>query len=395
MALRGTNQEFGRPYNRRIVLETVRLHAPISRGEIAKRVGLTVQTVSTIIRELEQLGFVLGSREQPRSRGYPPTALTINPSGGFAIGLHVTPVSIDAALIDLAGTVIGKKRRELRPATPGASFAAIGELTREIRQLRPNGRMLGVGMAIPGPFGVDSMSFVGPTTLQGWAGIPIAERLTEATGLTAFVGVDLAAAALGERLYGAGRELRDFYYLYFGVGLGGCMVHDGQPLRGAFGNAGEIGHIPLVPNGDPCPCGNRGCLERYLSLDAFERRSSQIGREAWLAEAAPLLRVAIATIENLFDPETVILGGLAPGPVLKDLIAAASPLYHSVGERRDRPRPRLMLSAQGEDSVLRGAAALAVSGLLSPRFGAMFVDDGGVPAHDPLLTPQRPSEAAA
>src|SRR6185436_10534333 len=95
--LRGTNQEFGRPYNRRIVLETVRLHAPISRGEIAKRVGLTVQTVSTIVRELEQLGFVIGSREQPRSRGYPPTALTINPAGGFAIGLHVTPVSIDAA----------------------------------------------------------------------------------------------------------------------------------------------------------------------------------------------------------------------------------------------------------------------------------------------------------
>ena len=202
-------------------------------GEIAKRVGLTVQTVSTIIRELEQLGFVTGSREQPRSRGYPPTALTINPAGGFAIGLHVTPVSIDAALIDLAGTVIGKKRRELRPATPEASFAAIAELTREMRQLRVNGRMLGVGMAIPGPFEVDSMSFVGPTTLEGWAGIPIAERLTEETGLTAFVGVDLAAAALGERLYGAGRELRDFYYLYFGVGLGGCMVHDGQPLRGA------------------------------------------------------------------------------------------------------------------------------------------------------------------
>ncbi len=393
--LRGTNQEFGRPYNRRIVLETIRLHAPISRGEIAKRVGLTVQTVSTIIRELEQQGFVLGSREQPRSRGYPPTALTINPAGGFAIGLHVTPVSIDAALIDLAGTVIGKKRRELRPATPEASFTAIAELTREMRQLRVNGRMLGVGMAIPGPFGVDSMSFVGPTTLEGWAGIPIAERLADATGLTAFVGVDLEAAAIGERLYGAGRELRDFYYLYFGVGLGGCMVHEGQPLRGAFGNAGEIGHLPLVANGDPCPCGNRGCLERYLSLDAFERRSADGGYEAWLQEAAPLLRLAIATIENLFDPETIILGGLAPQKVIGELIAAAEPLHHSVGERRDRSQPRLMLSSQGQDSVLRGAAAMAVSGVLSPRFGAMFVDEDALPAHDPLLTPQRPNEAAA
>lgn len=392
--MRGTNQEFGRPYNRRIVLETIRLHAPISRGEIAKRVGLTVQTVSTIIRELEQLGFVLGSREQPRSRGYPPTALTINPAGGFAIGLHVTPVGIDVALIDLAGTVIGKKRQELRAACPEAGFSAIAQLTREMRSLRDNGRMLGVGMTIPGPFGIDSMSFVGPTTLEGWAGIPIAERLSEVTGLPAFVGGDLAAASLGERLYGAGRELRDFYCLFFGVGLGGCMVHDGQPLRGAFGNAGEIGHLPLVPNGDPCPCGNRGCLERYLSLDAFERRSAQIGRDAWLREAAPLLRLAIATIENLFDPETIILCGLSPHPVLKDLIAAATPLYPSVSVRRDRTRPRLLLSPQGEDSVLRGAAALAVSGLLSPRFGAMFVDDDA-PPHDPLSIPHQSNEAAA
>jgi predicted NBD/HSP70 family sugar kinase len=392
--VRGTNQEFGRPYNRRIVLETVRLHAPISRGEIAKRVGLTVQTVSTIVRELEQRGFLLGSREAPRSRGYPATALTINPSGGFAIGLHMTPVSVEAALVDLTGVVVDRKRRELRPATPEASFAAIADLTRDMRQLRSDGRILGVGMAIPGPFGVDSMSFVGPTTLAGWAEVPIAKRLSATTGLTAFVGVDLAAAALGERLYGAGRDLRDFYYLYFGVGLGGCMVHEGQPLRGAFGNAGEIGHIPLVGDGDPCPCGNRGCLERYLSLDAMERRCAAIGRTAWIAEAAPLLRIAIAMIENLFDPETIILGGLAPEDILRDLIAAAQPLHHSVGERRDRTASRLTLSSNGEDAVLRGAAALAVSGLLSPRFGAMFADD--ITTHsDPVFAPHNTSDEAA
>jgi predicted NBD/HSP70 family sugar kinase len=392
--VRGTNQEFGRPYNRRIVLETVRLHAPISRGEIAKRVGLTVQTVSTIVRELEQRGFLLGSREAPKSRGYPATALTINPSGGFAIGLHVTPVSVEAALVDLSGLVVERTRRDLRPATPEASFAAIADLTRDMRQLRSDGRILGVGMAIPGPFGVDSMSFVGPTTLAGWAEVPIAKRLSATTGLTAFVGVDLAAAALGERLYGAGRDLRDFYYLYFGVGLGGCMVHEGQPLRGAFGNAGEIGHIPLVADGDPCPCGNRGCLERYLSLDAMERRSAEIGRTAWIAEAAPLLRIAIATIENLFDPETIILGGLVPEDILRDLIAAAQPLHHSVGERRDRTASRLTLSSNGEDAVLRGAAALAVSGLLSPRFGALFADD--ITKHsDPVFTPHNTSDEAA
>jgi len=72
MTLRGTNQESGRPYNRRIVLETIRLNGPTTRGEIAKRVGLTVQTVSTIVRELEEQAYILSTREEPKGRGIPP-----------------------------------------------------------------------------------------------------------------------------------------------------------------------------------------------------------------------------------------------------------------------------------------------------------------------------------
>ena len=102
MALRGTNQEFGRPYNRRIVLESIRLHGPTTRGDIAERVGLTVQTVSTIVRELEEQGYLLSLREEPRGRGLPPATLRINPEGGYAVGIHLTPLGINAALINLA-----------------------------------------------------------------------------------------------------------------------------------------------------------------------------------------------------------------------------------------------------------------------------------------------------
>ena len=252
--------------------------------------------------------------------------------------------------------------------------------------------MLGIGVAIPGPVGVEAMSFVGPTTLEGWKDVAIAERIEAATGLPTFVGIDLAAAALGERLYGAGRDVGDFYYLYFGVGLGGAMVHDGVVLRGAHGNAGEIGHLPFAPDGEPCPCGNRGCLELTLSLDALDRRLRTAGVtrdraiadghpafEAWLAEAAPLLRRAVVVVENLFDPQTILIGGLAPDALIERLLAAAG---------RCRPRspsaaggsPRLTLTRGGGDAVLRGAAALAVSGLLSPRLGTLFrEEDGAIP----------------
>lgn len=369
MSLKGTNQEFGRPYNRRIVLETIRQHGPIERAGIAQRVGLTVQTVANIIRELEELGLVTGARTLRKSRGSPPTSLTINPQGAYAIGVNVTPRGIEAALVDLAGSIVAAKRIDLSPPAPEESFRVIGKLVDGFRS-KTSGRMvLGIGLAMPGPFDVESMSFVGPTTLESWRGVAVAQRLAERTGFAAFVETDMVAAALGESLHGAGRNVRAFYYLYFGVGLGGSMVKDGVPLRGFYGNAGEIGHVPLVPNGQPCSCGNAGCLERYVSLEAYQRRAPVIGHAAWIAEAAPLLRNAIVTIENLFDPETVVIGGIMDDALLSELTAAIEPLPTSVADRKDRSAPRIMRSASGQDAVLRGAASLAFSGVLSPRLG--------------------------
>ena len=379
MELKGTNQEYGRPYNRRIVLETIRLQGPIARGDIAKRVGLTVQTVSTIIRELEEQGFLLGAREVRKLRGYPPTILTINPDGGYAIGVHLTPRGIDVALINLSGEIVRRLRRKPSRMTPKTALGVIADLVEGVAEPplgnRKRGRMLGIGLAMPGPFDVESMSFVGPTTLEGWQGVPIRDHLAATTGLPIFIESDHASAALGERLYGIGRHVRDFYYIYFGVGLGGCMVQDGAILRGGRGNAGEIGHLPLVPDGEPCPCGNAGCLERYLSCEAMERRARDIGIEGWIAEAAPLLRRAIAVTENLFDPQTIVIGGIVPPDVLSRLLAAAEPFLHSVAERAARKLPRVMRPPFGENAVLRGAASLAVSGALSPRFGLLFAGD--------------------
>ena len=375
MGLRGTNQEFGRPYNRRIVLESIRLDGPTTRGRIADAVGLTVQTVSTIIRELEDQGFVLAVREEPKGRGLPPTTLRINPDGGYAVGVHVTPLGIDAALINLSGDVVGSVHRDALNATTDQAFALIGAMVPELTALRPGGRMLGVGLALPGPFDVDSMSFVGPTTMAGWGNVALRDRLADATGLPAFFEADMAAAALGERLYGLGAGFSDFYYLYLGVGLGGAMVHDGAILRGAWGNAGEIGHIPLVPGGEPCPCGNHGCLERYLSLEAFSRRPHSMGETAWVETIAPIFRAAIATIENLFDPETIILGGLASPALIAALADATAMLPNSVSARRDRQIARVIVSNGGQHTVLRGAAALAVAGVLSPRFGTMLAPE--------------------
>jgi hypothetical protein len=118
MALRGTNQEFGRPYNRRIVLEAIRLHGPLTRADIARRVGLTPQTVANIVREIEVHGFILSRREAPKGRGLPASALALNPDGGFAVGVHVTPRGLEAALVNIAGTIVARARRDLPRSIP-------------------------------------------------------------------------------------------------------------------------------------------------------------------------------------------------------------------------------------------------------------------------------------
>jgi predicted NBD/HSP70 family sugar kinase len=370
MALRGTNQESGRPFNRRIVLESIRLHGPTTRGEIASRVGLTVQTVSTIVRELEEQGLTLSVREEPKGRGIPPSTLTINPEGGHAVGIHLTPLGIEVALVNLRGDVVESHQRDASNPTPDEAFALIREMVDALKASPLCGRLLGAGLALPGPFDVESMSFVGPTTMTGWKNVDILQRLSVATDLPAFIENDMAAAALGEQLYGLGQHFSDYYYLFFSIGLGGAMMTDGVVMGGAWGNAGEIGHIPAVPGGEPCPCGNHGCLERYLSLDAFRRRGL---REAdWVREIAPMFRHAVRTVENLFDPQTIVIGGLAPQSLIEQLVTLGDSLDNSVSARANRTDPRVVAASDCQHSALRGAAALAVFGVLSPRHGQMF-----------------------
>jgi predicted NBD/HSP70 family sugar kinase len=175
--------------------------------------------------------------------------------------------------------------------------------------------------------------------------------------------------------------------MHFGVGLGGTLVANRSAYKGANGNATEIGHVPVVPDGKPCYCGNRGCLERYLSLhslaEALDRADlKEGGRELigrmlaeqdaglmeWSREAAAHLRDAVCMIENLLDPETIVIGGSAPKVLLEHLVALAAPLLGSVRAGATSASERILLSEHDEDSSILGAAVLPIYEMLSPRF---------------------------
>lgn len=388
-AIRGTNLEHARRHNRRVVLEAVRQAGQLTRAELTRLTALTAQTISNIVAELIDESMLLEHPPEKIPRGQPPIPLSLNPDGGYAIGVHVNQHRLIAVLMDLAGRTRGRRSLSVRYPT----FAEVMPwLTRNIAALRrkvPVQRMLGIGIALPGPFGVEGMTAVGPTGLPGWDDPAGPAGLSGATGLPVLMENDATAAAMGERLYGVASDLRDFAYLFIGHGLGSGLYLDNRLYAGHWRNAGEIGHIVVTPEGKPCYCGKRGCFERYVSgasllehlgidparnpaqLDLAQPRYAAGIRE-WQAEAAPALRYAISLLESLLDPEIVLIGGTLPDAILKPLVDAATPLFPSVSVRASRPRERVQLGTAGPDCVALGAAALMILADLSPDYEALL-----------------------
>ena len=392
----GTNSERTRDYNRRVVLETVRLYGPISRAEIARRTALTAQSVSNIAAELRAAGLLKEDGRRRSGRGQPPVEMSVNPDGGFTVGLELQPHSLVGALVNLAGTVLAQMSLPVRASTPAGALPVLKQSVDDLltRAEVDRRRIIGAGVVMPGPFGVEGLSSIGPTALPGWTGIDAAAVLGQALGLPVVVENDATAAAVGERLHGVARDLNNFAFLYFGTGLGLGLVLNGQPYKGALGNAGEIGHVVVEPDGRPCPCGNAGCLERYASLHAAQeylgdrgvlvsdpsalRHLWDRGEPAlldWLAEAAARLRPVIQMLENIFDPECVVLGGALPDPLLDRLIELMQPLPRSVSRRPGRAVPRLLRGSTGRATPALGAAALPVFQTVTPDF-AMVAREG-------------------
>src|SRR5690349_13582791 len=271
-AIARTHHGQARSLNRCVVIEAVRLNGALSRAEIARLTALSSQTISNIVAELEQSGILKAAAPRRAGRGQPATPLSIDPDGAYSIGLQLDHQMLVGVLADLSGRIRGRAAAPVDQPTPESALPAMRRMVARLRRTRgidPNPDcLLGIGLAMPGPFGVEGITSVGPTALPGWQDFPLAEELGRLTGLATIVENDATAAAIGERLHGVARNLDTFIYLFIGTGLGAGLFLGGHLFKGSAHNAGEIGHMIVEPEGRPCPCGNRGCLERYLSLRA-------------------------------------------------------------------------------------------------------------------------------
>ena len=288
-------------------------------------------------------------------------------------------LAVDLGGTAMKGVVVDGSGHELASRTvPTPDRDVVTALTRllaDLSELAADAGVTPVGAGVVAPGSVDeARGVVRYASNLRWRDLPLRDLLREALDLPVAVGHDVRAAGLAEQLFGAGRGSASFVLVPIGTGVAAAIVNDGEIVVGFTGAAGEFGHIPLVPHGEPCPCGQRGCLEAYASGGALTRRyaaldgrvrtaeevvgslgSDPVADRLW-DEAVAVLAQGLNVLTILLDPQLIVLGG--------GLSRAGDTLLEPVTTRMDaglawRDRPSVVVSELGDRAGRVGAAVLA------------------------------------
>ncbi|MET8965921.1 ROK family transcriptional regulator [Streptomyces sp. NPDC004074] len=405
------------PGSRALVVDLIRSSGPISRVELVKATGLTQPTISNIVRRLIDDGVVRETGDTVATGGKPRTMLIINSRAAYGVGIHVGADALTCVVTDTRGGTVGRVLVAGPGAIPDGSAGAgssrsddgthdmvdrLAVLYRDVTEGLGLESQSVAGLAVvgPGPVDVARGGFLAPPGLPFWVGRDLTDALAARLGVPVLVDSDAAAATVGEFW---GRQVsreRTFGCLYMNSGIGSGLVLDGSLHRGASSNAGKIGHVAVIRDGEPCPCGNRGCLEMYAAPRVMVDRARAVpglaerlrihptdpdGRafdvlaqaaiygddaaRALLDESAVLLAEGAVALVNLWDLDTLVLAG--PGFAVAGSIYV-SEIRRRLAERaytRDVHGVRVHLSSNPRDAAAIGGAALVLQGSVAPGHG--------------------------
>ncbi|HYO80575.1 MAG TPA: ROK family protein [Bryobacteraceae bacterium] len=299
----------------------------------------------------------------------------------YSIGVDLGGTNLRAAAVDSQGNILQKiaGRTDLK-AGRDAVIEDIAESIRELKKQCGTDQLAGVGIGVPGFILIREGVIVGSNNLHEFEGYPVRDDIERRLGTRVHLENDANAAALGEKWMGAGKEVDDLVLMTLGTGIGGGIVSGGRVLHGAVGMAGELGHVTVIPNGNPCGCGNRGCLEKHASATAIigMARLLQLGdgltakqvhdmalagdqRAVAVFEAmGSALGIALATMVNIFNFPLYLLSG---GPLgAWDFFAPA--MFREVEKRSftyRNTKTRIEKALLGSEAGLIGAAYLPFS----------------------------------
>jgi predicted NBD/HSP70 family sugar kinase len=396
-----------REHNLALVLQQLASDGPASRAQLAAVTGLTKATVSSLIDDLVEARLVVELGPEARGQvGRPGSALALNRRGLAGVGLEVNVDYLAVCVTDLAGEIRYRRTRagDNRHQSPGRVLARAARMARAALAAAEEQGLAAAGLAVALPGLVETgLGLLRTAPNLGWRDVAVGEFFTGRFHLPVAVDNEANLAALGELWFGGhdgpagtsltgGRQggLQDFVHVSGEIGVGGGIVIGRELFRGVRGFAGEIGHLTVQPDGPPCRCGGRGCLEQLAGQEAILRAAGLTGeagstmgdpggsvatlvararagdpRTLQAIEAAGhALGIAIAAIANLFDPGTVVLGGLyaALEPWLR------APLTEELAART-LAQPwsplRILASRLGPDAAVRGAAGTVIRRVLS------------------------------
>lgn len=370
------DQHTTRALNRRLILNLLRQHKSMSRVDIAAQTGLSSAAVTFVTTDLLTEKLIIEGEASRGGGGRRPVPLSINFRSRLAIGIKLSATGLQASLCDLstaALVTITEPIADTRPET------VVHHAAKVVRWLMADpmvgrGKVIGIGLALPGSYDVER----GVCTFMarfGWNDVPIADMLAQVIDLPIWVDNDVNAFALALHLFGRGQAYRNMLTCVIGTGVAAAFITDGVLHRGARGAAGEIGHLNVVPDGRPCLCGRRGCLETYWSdtamrLDWEAHTAKNPSAEPDLAQAADKgdvaalallsaagfgVGTALAAAVGLIDPDLIVIGGKSVryGEYLR------APMQARVDELAYKSRPDIVFE-WGQESWPRCAAALVL-----------------------------------
>ncbi|MFE9613997.1 ROK family transcriptional regulator [Streptomyces sp. NPDC006012] len=372
-------------FNESVILDAIRRHpAGLSRVELAQATGLSAQTVSNITRRLLDQGVARESGKQNTGSGKPRTLLEIVPTSRYAVGVHLDPAVITCVLVDLLGTVVAQHSH--RTPSGGDTDGIAADMAASVSALVTESgvdddRVLGLGIAAPGPIDAAAGWVVDPPELQGWGRYPLRDRLSEATGFPALLDKDVTAAVVAERWAGAATDSRNLLFFYLGTGSGMGLVVEDTVLRGVSGNAGEVGGLGAA-------CSTRTLVDEAIALGvldpeytALDPADAQRGLER-LAELAAegqdqadgiIERLAIrigrgvCAAATLLDVDTIVFGGPTWQVLADRLLTTIEPMVARSPFVRATHPTTVVSTTLGENVAAVGAASLVLDRALSAQ----------------------------
>jgi N-acetylglucosamine repressor len=333
--MRRGNRELIKEINRNLVLNLINSQGPISRTELARLSGLSAATITGITADFIDIDLIFEKEEGDSSGGRRPILLAVNPRGGFTVGLKLTEEYVIGALTDLQVTVIANHSSRLNTRSPGDAIDTMANVVQRLLQVGSieEDKLLGVGIGMAGIVHA-TQGVLHHSPIFGWRDVPIKELLQDRLGVPVYIDNDVNTLTLTEKWFGAGQGVDHFLTVTIGRGVGLGIVLNGQVYRGSYGGAGEFGHTVIDPDGPPCACGKRGCLETFTSDPGLLRSAAEAAARgemdtvvdtaegllelaekgdpivrAIYARAGQVLGIGIANLINLLSPQLIIISG--------------------------------------------------------------------------------------